>query len=99
MSVCAGDLHTVVNAKLDKFLIGQYYNYEQKFEEAKARLPQELRGVSIFRDLIAFVISFALKLINAQFQRLKCEPTIIVSCIGTFTKTMGLPCAHKIQER
>jgi hypothetical protein len=75
------------------------HNYEQKFEEAKARLPQELRGVSIFRDLTAFVTPFALKLVNAQFQRLKCEPTAIVSCTGTFTKTMGLPCAHKIQER
>jgi hypothetical protein len=99
MSICAGDLHTMVNVKLDKFLTGQYHNYEQKFEEAKARLPQMLRGVSIFRDLTAFVTPFALKLVNAQFQCLKCEPTVIVSCTGTFTKTMGLPCAHKIQER
>jgi len=89
----------VVNVKLDKFLLGQYHNYEQKFEEAKARLPLELRGVSIFRDLIARVTPFALKAINAQFKRLKCEPTVIVPCIGTFTKTMGLSCAHKIQER
>jgi len=89
----------VVNVKLDKFLIGQYHNYEQKFEEAKARLPQELRGLSIFRDLTAFVTPFALKAVNAQFKRLKCEPTAIVRCTGTFTRTMGLPCAHKIQER
>jgi len=89
----------VVNVKLDKFLTGQYHNYEQKFEEAKARLPQELRGLSIFRDLTAFVTPFALKAVNVQFKRLKSEPTAIVPCTGTFTKTMGLPCAHKIQER
>jgi len=89
----------VVNVKLDKFFTGQYHNYEQKFEEAKARLPQELRGISILRDLTAFVTPFALKAVNAQFKRLKCEPTVIVPCTGTFTKTMGLPCAHKIQER
>jgi len=62
-------------------------------------LPQELRGLSIFRDLTAFVTPFALKAVNAQFKRLKSEPTAIVSCTNTFTKTMGLPCAHKIQER
>ena len=99
ISICASDLHTMVNVKLDKFLVDQYHNYEQKFEEAKARLSMELRDVSIFRDLIAWVTSFALKAINAQFKRLKCEPIVIVPCTGTFTKTMGLPCAHKIQER
>ncbi len=50
---CASDLHTMMNVKLDKFLVEQYYNYEQKFEEIKARLSMKLRDVSIFRDLIA----------------------------------------------
>jgi len=45
------------------------------------------------------VTSFALKAINAQFKRLKCEPIVIVPCIDIFTKTMGLSCAHKIQKR
>ncbi len=88
-----------MNVKLDKFLTGQYHNYEQKFEEAKARLPMELRGVSIFQDLTTWVTPFALKAVNAQFKRLKSEPTAIVPCTDTFIKTMGLPCAHKIQER
>jgi len=88
-----------MNVKLDKFLIDQYHNYEQKFEEAKTCLSQELRGLSIFRDLTAFVTPFALKAINAQFKRLKYEPTAIVRCIDIFTRTMGLSCAHKIQER
>ncbi len=96
---CASDLHTMMNVKLDKFLVEQYYNYEQKFEETKVRLSMELRDVSIFRDLIVWVTSFALKTINAQFKRLKCEPIVIVSCTSIFTKTMKLSCAHKIQER
>ncbi len=25
---CAGDLHTMMNVKLDKFLVEQYHNYE-----------------------------------------------------------------------
>jgi len=78
VGICAVDLYTVVNVKLANFLIGQYHNYEQIFEEAKARLPQELRGVSILRDLTAFVTPLALKAVNAQFKRLMCESTAIV---------------------
>ncbi len=59
----------------------------------------ELRGVFIYRDLTAWVTPFALKAVNEQFRRLKSEPTAIVPCTGTFTTTIGLPCAHKIQER
>ncbi len=59
----------------------------------------ELRGVSIFRDLIDLVTPFALKAVNVQFKRLKCEPIAIIRCTDTFTKTMRLSCAHKIQER
>ncbi len=77
MHICAGDLHTVVNVKLANFLIVQYHNYEQMFEEAKARLPQELRGVSILRNLAAFITPLALKAVNAQFKCLKCESTAI----------------------
>ena len=42
----------MMNVKLDKFLIDQYHNYEQKFEKTKTRLSLELRDVFIFRDLI-----------------------------------------------
>jgi len=66
-----------VNVKLANFLIVQYHNYEQMFEEAKARLPQELRGVSILRNLAAFITPLALKAVNAQFKCLKCESTAI----------------------
>ena len=94
-----GDLHTVVHMKLSKFLKGQYHNYVQQLEEAKARLPIRLRGVPIFRDITAWVTSFALLKIHDQYKRLACEATAISKCTGTFTRTMGLPCAHKIQER
>ena len=78
---------------------GQYHNYEQRIEEAKTRLPQELWGVAIFRDLNGRVNPYALKLVNEQFKRLKSEPTAIVRCTGVFRTTMGLPCAHEIQTR
>jgi len=85
--------------KLELFLNGQYANYDNAFEESKARMPQELRGISIFRDLYGFITPFALRKIRDHYKRICAQPTAIVVCTNTFTKTMGLPCAHKIQER
>ena len=85
--------------KLELFLKGVWSNYDVRLEENKARLPNRLRGVSIFRDVTAFVTHFALLQVFEQYKRLCCEPTAIPACTGTFSKIMRLPCAHKIQER
>lgn len=85
--------------KLNKFLIDQYHNYEQKFEKAKTRLSLEFCNVFIFRDLTVWVTSFALKTINVQFKRLKDKSIVIVLCIDIFTKTIRMLCAHKIQKQ
>lgn len=69
--------------------------HRQKALEAKARLPQELRGVSILRVLTAFVTPLALKAVTAQSKRLKCEPTVIMPVRARLRGS----CSHKIQER
>ncbi len=93
-----GDLKTVVD-KLKLFLNGQYVNYDGDLEESKTRMPQDLRRMSIFRDLYGFVTPFALRKICDHYKRICGQPTAIEPCTGIFTRTMGLPCAHKIQER
>jgi len=91
-------LKTVLD-KLELFLNGQYHNSDGDIEESKVRMPQDLRRVPIFRDLYGFVTPYALRKILEHYKRLCGQPTAIEACTGTFTKTMGLPCAHKIQER
>lgn len=83
---------------MDLLLLDQRHNYVQKLEEAKTRLPFELR-LPIFRDLTAFVTPYALRQVYQQYKRLTAEPTVIVACTGTFTRTTGLICAHGIQNR
>lgn len=92
-----GDLHTVLG-KLERLLIDQHHNYNGKIEEAKARLPKKLRNRPFMRDLTAYVSPKALNLVVDQYLRVSAQPTAIVACTGTFTATMGLPCAHRIQE-
>ena len=85
--------------KLKLFLKSVWSNYDVKLEENKARLPNRLRGIFIFRDVTAFVTPFAMLQVFEQYKRLCCEPTAIPACTGSFSKTVRLPCAHKIQER
>ena len=85
--------------KLELFLHGQYANYDGNLEKSKTRMPQDLRRMSIFRDLYGFVAPFALRKIRDHYKRICGQPTAIEPCTGIFTRTMGLPCAHRIQER
>ncbi len=77
----------------------QYANYDGDLEESKTRMPQDLRRMPIFRDLYGFVTPFALRKIRDHYNRVCGQPIAIEDCTGIFTRTMGLPCAHKIQER
>ncbi len=88
----------IIIDKLNLLLLDQRHNYVQKLEEAKTRLSFELR-LSIFRDLTAFVTSHALRQVYQQYKRLTVEPTMIVTCTSTFTRTTRLICAHGIQNR
>lgn len=52
-----------------------------------------------FRDIIGFITPYALRQILPHLKRVTGEDTCHPACTKTFTRTMGLPCAHRIQER
>ena len=93
------DNFKIMMNKLKLFFKKVWYIYNQALKESKVRLSNKLRGVSIFRDVTAFVISFAMFQIYEQYKRLCYEFTIIPTCIDSFNKIMRLSCTHKIQER
>jgi hypothetical protein len=62
------------------------------------RLAHDLR-LPIFRDLHAQVTPFALRRILSQWRLLASIPTALPRCTNSFTTSMGLPCAHRIQAR
>jgi hypothetical protein len=62
------DLKTMID-KINLLLMNEYHNYLLKFEDAKFRSFMEL-AKSIYQQLRAFVISHALRKIDAQFNLL-----------------------------
>ena len=90
-----GDLENVVQA-IDTMLINERHTYNIKHGEAKMRLPQHLKK-PIFRDLYTKVSPFALKEMLPQY--LKVINHHMKPCTRYFTTTMGLPCAHVMEQR
>ena len=93
----SGDLKTVVDG-INLLLINELHNHLIRLDEAKVRLPMDIRK-PIFQEISPYVTSYALRKIMPQYERLVGQPTAIPACTGTFSLTMGLPCSHKIQER
>ena len=91
------DLKTVVE-NLDLMLINQRHDYLIAAEEAKVRYPMDLK-IDVFRNLAAFVTPYALRKILEEYKRLIDEPTVLPACTKAFSTSLGLPCAHIIQER
>lgn len=92
-----GDLKTVVDS-LELLLINQYQDYVLALEDAKTRLPHELR-LPFLRELIGQVTPFALHRVREQYHILIRGGGPLTPCTNTFTTTMGLPCVHTIQTR
>ena len=91
------DLKTMVE-NLDFMLINQRHDYLIAAEEVKVRYSMDLK-IDAFRNLIAFVISYALRKILGEYKRLIDQPTVFFACIKAFSTFLGLPCVHVIQER
>jgi uncharacterized membrane protein YgcG len=69
-----------------------------KFENVKVRYSLQCR-IDLFQNISAFVTSYALRKILDQYKRLTDESTVLSACIKAFSTTLGLSCAHIIQER
>ena len=91
-----GDLKAVVEA-IDVLLLKEHSDYLIALNDAKTRIPTEARREELFRDLLGKISPFAFRQMLPQFvllQKHEMKP-----CTKVFTTTMGLPCAHKMEER
>lgn len=92
-----GDLDQVVNAIKMKIL-NQKQDYQLKESQVKHWRPLFVYN-ALYREIIAYVSPSALYAIHDQKEYLDKPPEERRSCTGRFTKTMGLPCSHLIQQR
>ncbi|XP_078149520.1 protein FAR1-RELATED SEQUENCE 5-like [Carex rostrata] len=100
------------HAKLKKYLqvsTGDLYEVQSKiclaieneFNKIKASLSSEKIqllhncNTSFFKNVVYHVSIYALKELHKQHMKAKLG-TMSAVCSGQFTKTMGLPCAHKM---
>ena len=97
LGLSSGDLKTVMDG-INLLLINELHNYLIRLDEAKMRLPTDIRK-PIFQKISPYVTPYALRKIMPQYERLVGQSTAIPACTGTFSLTMGLSCSHKIQER
>ena len=92
-----GDLKTVVDG-INLLLINELHNYLITFNEARDRLPMDLRK-PVFQRLTGFVTPHALRKMLLQYNLVVGRPIVLGPCTHAYTITTGLPCSHKIQER
>jgi hypothetical protein len=90
------DLKTMID-EINLLLMNEYHNYLLKFEDAKFRYSMKL-AKSIYQQLRVYVISHALRKIDAQFNLLIDQLTALSACIKAFITTIELSCSHKIQK-
>jgi hypothetical protein len=91
------DLKIVID-NLDLLMINQRHEYVQKFEEIKIRYSVDCR-LDIFRNISAFVISKALRMIMNEYKRLISQIIVLSACTNAFKTSLDLSCAHVIQQR
>lgn len=84
--------------KLRLLLSHRCSEYVTAREEAKTRMPHDL-VLSMFRAIKGRVTLFALRQMYNQWRRLTAMPTAIEPCTKSFSRTMGLSCAHQIQTQ
>jgi hypothetical protein len=93
LQVSTSDLKTVLD-KIALMLANQHVEHKATLALAQSRLPHDV-NIPLFVELIGRVIPFALRKVLIQYQRALPLP----ECMKAFTTSMGLPCAHIIQER
>lgn len=98
LGISTGDLLSVVTS-IDSLLQNQHQEYIIALGEAKNNTLMILKGAntSVYRDLTPYITPFALLRIHEQYLRLSDKSQPLPLCTGKFTKTMGLPCVHRIE--
>jgi hypothetical protein len=94
LQVSMGDLKIVLD-RISLLLVNQTADYASILETAQQHTPHNV-NIPVFAELVRKVTLFALRKILAQYQHL--STLLLLCCTTGFRKSMGLPCAHDIQE-
>ncbi|CAG8659342.1 8612_t:CDS:1, partial [Cetraspora pellucida] len=94
-----GDLYRVYMA-ISLVVTNQKNELDAMIASERIRIPVFATNDVLYTNVKGKISTFALKKINEQYQKVKHataqEP--LPPCTGSFTRTMGLPCAHIIQH-
>lgn len=99
LQVSTGDLYAATG-RLKLALENQHKNISAMISSERLRVPHDLH-LPMFSGLINRVSHFALrKMKNELLKATRATQAVpLPVCTGTFRRTMGLPCAHVMQER
>lgn len=99
LQVSTGDLHAAAN-RMRLAIENQHKNISSMISSEQLRIPHDLR-LPIFSRLVNKISHFALKKMRNEFDKVSraTQTSPLPACTGTFRTTMGLPCAHMIQQR
>ncbi|CAG8702825.1 5351_t:CDS:2, partial [Ambispora leptoticha] len=94
----AGDLRDV-RIKISLAVENQKKEVDTMAASEKIRFPIFVQSNSLYANIKGRVSTFSLKKIEEQYQKIKNATTQepLPPCTGSFSSTMRLPCAHKIQ--
>jgi hypothetical protein len=96
LQVLTGDLKTVYD-KISLLLISRFTEFDAAIDHNKLRIPHTARD-PLYAPLVGRISSFALGKLWDQRHCLVTS-TSLPPCTGLFRNTMGMPCAHEIQQR
>lgn len=89
-----GDLSTVFTA-VDRVINQQQDDIQDKIESDKCSIPK-IAAINRLYDLIrGFISNYSIRLIHRQ-RELALQIGPIGECTGYFTRSMGLPCKHRL---
>ncbi|CAG8499166.1 3988_t:CDS:2, partial [Cetraspora pellucida] len=99
LQTSAGDLHRV-HTKISLMVTNQKEEINSMTVSERIRFPIFAHNNQFYANVRGKVSTFALKKINREYQKASCVTVQnpLPLCTGSFSRTMGLPCAHRIQH-
>jgi hypothetical protein len=96
LQVSTGDLKAVYD-KITLLLKNRFAEFEAAVDSNKIRIPHTARD-PFYTPLVGQISSYALgKLWDERYRLNSTDP--LSPCTGSFRRTMGMPCAHDMQDR
>jgi hypothetical protein len=96
LQVSTSNLKVVYN-NITLLLTNQFAEFETTVDSNKMRIPYTAQDI-FYAPLIGQISSYALGKLWDEQHRLS-SPDPFPSCTGSFQRSMGMPCAHDMQER